>query len=186
MNIIWEIQADIPVWCRHCYFADDDVVSKIAMPACLLSKYRNRQFELLPGPQYNQARPPSEQEDAEEGEEEQEDAEEGEEEQEDAEEGPPEEEGGGPEAAEGFPPDEVRYAQLWWQQRGSNRPTIIPKEYYPCKFHFAGREPCKNGRNCGWSHSKIYRRQEFLELIKVHREWELEEKREKGKGKGKS
>ena len=38
--------------------ANDDVVSKIAMPACLLSKYRNRQLEFLPGPQYNQARSP--------------------------------------------------------------------------------------------------------------------------------
>ena len=38
--------------------ANDDVVSKIAMPACLLSKYGNRQLEFLPGPQYNQARSP--------------------------------------------------------------------------------------------------------------------------------
>ena len=54
---MWEIHV-VKDACRHCYFADDDVVSKIAMPACLLSKYRNRQFEFLPGPQYNQARSP--------------------------------------------------------------------------------------------------------------------------------
>ena len=176
---MWEIHV-VKDACRHCYFADDDGVSKIAMPACLLSKYRNRQFEFLPGPQDNQARSPrdSEQGDAEEGEEEQL--------EEDAEEEPPEEEGGGPEEAEGLPSDEEWWAQLWWQQQGSNHPTRIPKEYYPCKFHFAEGNLCKKGRNCGWSHSKIYRRQEFLELIQEHRERELEEKREKGKGKGKS
>jgi len=125
------------------------------MPACLLSKYcnRNRQLEFLPVPQYNQARSPTEQEDAEEEvlEELFHNAEE---------EGGP---GEGPEELaaeeEGLPMNlGVQWAQVWWRQQGRNEPILIPTEYYPCKFHFAGPKACGLSSECRWSHDGIFGR----------------------------
>jgi hypothetical protein len=97
---------------------------------------------VLPGPQYNQARPSIEREE-------------------------PPSEGTSEEQGDDDNP-EIAWAKVWFEQGGRNLPKLIPREYAPCKFRFASERGCRmaaEGKECVWSHSEIFKNPRYRALI---------------------